>query len=114
MIVGSANGAMQLILIRRVNSAETTIGSATIPGLSLAANQPYSVACRATRSGTSTSLTGKLWRSGTTEPANWQVSATDSTAALQADGGIGVSSYMSSSATTGVTLSVDDLVATTP
>jgi hypothetical protein len=42
------------------------------------------------------------------------VSATDSTPTLQAAGGIGVSSYLSSGATTGVTLSVDDLVVTTP
>ena len=75
-IVASSNGAMQLILVRRVSNAETTIGSATISGLTLAANQTYNVACRAAPSGNATQLTGKLWRSGTSEPANWQVSAT--------------------------------------
>jgi hypothetical protein len=113
-IVASSNGAMQLILVRRVSNAETTIGSTTISGLTLAANQTYNVACRAASSGNATQLTGELWRSGSAEPANWQLSAVDSTAALQASGGIGVSSYMSSGATTGVTLSVDDLVAVTP
>ena len=113
-IVGNANGTMQLNLVRRVNSAETTIGSATIPGLALAANQTYHLACRAVPSGGATQLTGKLWRVGTSEPASAQVTATDSTAALQAAGGIGVNSYLSSGATSGVTLSVDDLVAVTP
>ncbi len=113
-VVGSANGTLQMILVRRVNGVETTIGSTTVAGVTVTADQSYSVACRTVPSGTSTQLTGKLWRTGTPEPAAWQVSATDNTAALQAAGGIGLSSYLSSGATTGVTLSVDDLVATTP
>ena len=98
-IVGGANGSMQLVLVRRVSSAETTIGSSVISGLTLAANQTYNVACRTAPSGNATQVTGKLWRTGTAEPASWQVSATDSAAALQANGGIGVSSYLSSGAT---------------
>jgi hypothetical protein len=65
-------------------------------------------------SGPGTAVTGKLWRTGTREPASWQASATDGTAALQGSGGVGVSTYLSSAATTGMTLSVDDLVATNP
>jgi len=61
-----------------------------------------------------TLLRAKFWRDGTSEPSSWQVSATDSTAGLQGAGGIGISSYLSSSATTAVTLSVDDLVVTAP
>jgi PKD repeat protein len=113
-VVGGATGTIQMVLVRRTSSVETTVGSTTIAGVTLAANQTYNVACRAVPSGTSTQLTGKLWRTGTVEPASWQVSATDSTQTLQAAGGIGVSSYLSSGATTGVTLSVDDLVVTTP
>lgn len=77
-------------------------------------NQAYQVACSATPSGNATLLRAKLWRSGSAEPASWQVTGTDSAAALQVAGGIGISSYLSSSATAGVTLSVDDLVATNP
>ena len=113
-VVGGTNGSTQLLLVRRVSSAETTVASSTISGLTLTANQTYAVACRAAPSGAGTQLTGKLWRTGAAEPAGWQVSATDSTAALQAAGGVGVNSYLSSGATTGVTLSVDDLVAVTP
>jgi hypothetical protein len=59
-------------------------------------------------------VAGKLWRSGNSEPGSWQVSTTDSLAALQAPGGVGISAYNSSGATQPVTLSVDDLVAVTP
>jgi len=80
----------------------------------MTANQAYDVACSATPSGTGTLLRAKFWRDGTSEPSSWQVSATDSTAGLQGAGGIGISTYLSSSATTAVTLSVDDLVVTAP
>ena len=113
-VVAGSNGVIQLILVRRVSSTETAIGSANVSGFTMTANQAYDVACSATPSGTGTLLRAKLWRDGTAEPAAWQVSATDSTAALQAAGGIGISSYMSSSATAPVTLSVDDLSAVTP
>ena len=113
-VAAGANGAVQLTLIRRLNGAESTLKAASIAGVTLAANQPYVLACRVVPSGTGTQLTGKFWRVGTAEPASWQATATDTSAALQAAGGIGVSSYMSSSATAPITLSVDDLVAGTP
>lgn len=113
-IVVSAAGAIQLVGVRRVNGAETSIGSATVAGLTHAANQPYLVACRAVPVGAGTQLTAKLWRAGTSEPAGWQLTASDSTPALQGAGGLGVSSYVSSSAASGVTLSVDNLSATRP
>lgn len=113
-VVSGSNGVIQVILVRRVSGTETAIGSTNVSGFTLAANQAYDVACSATPSGTGTLLRAKLWRDGTTEPSAWQVSATDSTAALQVAGGIGISSYMSSSATLPITLSVDDLVAVTP
>jgi hypothetical protein len=59
-------------------------------------------------------VTGKLWRVGTTEPTGWLVTATDSAAALQNPGSVGISAYLSSAATAGMTLSVDDLIATDP
>ncbi|HYI53321.1 MAG TPA: PKD domain-containing protein [Microlunatus sp.] len=113
-VVANSDGTMQLLLVRRLNNAETTIGSSTLTGLTMTANQTYNVACQAIPSGTRTQLSGKVWRSGSSEPASWRVSATDGTAALQVAGGIGVNSYLSSRATAGVTLSVDDLLATKP
>ena len=113
-IVGAASGAMQLHLVRRVGGTETTLASTTVAGLTLAAGQDYQAACRAVRSGAGTQVAAKLWRSGSSEPGNWQLTAADTTAALQQAGGLGVSAYNSSSATQPVTLSVDNLVATAP
>jgi len=44
-------------------------------------------------------LRAKAWKQGATEPGTWQTTTTDSTAALQAAGGVGVYSYLSSTAT---------------
>jgi PKD repeat protein len=57
-----------------------------------------------------TTLRAHAWRAGTTEPSTWQVTATDSTAALQAAGAIGIRSYRSSGTTAGATTDVDDLL----
>jgi hypothetical protein len=46
-----------------------------------------------------TTLQAKAWKSTQTEPANWQLSTTDSEAVLQAPGGVGVVGYLSGSAT---------------
>lgn len=113
VVVSTAN-TVRLDLVRRIGGAEAALTSTTIPGITQAANQAYAFACRVVPSGAGTQVTGKFWRVGTTEPSGWQASAMDSTAALQRAGAVGVSSYVSSGATTGVTMSVDDLVATDP
>ncbi|SEN55178.1 hypothetical protein [Cryobacterium luteum] len=60
-------------------------------------------------------MRAKVWKLGTTEPATWQRSTTDATAALQAAGGVGVSLYVSGSATnTPVIGSIDDLLVVQP
>ncbi|WP_344798148.1 LamG-like jellyroll fold domain-containing protein [Frondihabitans peucedani] len=62
-----------------------------------------------------TTLRAKAWIAGTTEPSAWMVTATSSAAALQAPGSLGLLSYVSGSSAAGAqSLSVDDLVATTP
>jgi PKD repeat protein len=77
----AATGTVQLQLRR----GDTTMTSANISGLTLAAF------------GTSpTTIRAKVWKVGTTEPANWQASTTDSTAALQSAGGVGVGLYVGS------------------
>jgi hypothetical protein len=62
-----------------------------------------------------TVVQAKVWKAGTVEPAAWQRSVSDSTAALQMAGGIGVSIYVSSSSTNApVVVSLDDVSAITP
>lgn len=47
-----------------------------------------------------TTLRWKIWQDGSSEPGGWTSTATDSTAALQAAGGVGVKGYASSGAQT--------------
>ncbi len=57
-----------------------------------------------------TKLRVKVWPQGTPEPAGWAVSASDSTSGYQTGGGWRLDSYLSSGATSPVTVSFDDLV----
>jgi PKD repeat protein len=62
-----------------------------------------------------TTIRARIWKAGTPEPAAWQRSVTDSTTGLQTAGSVGVSSYLSGSATNGpVVLRIDELTATAP
>ncbi|MCG5219367.1 serine/threonine-protein kinase [Streptosporangium sp. KLBMP 9127] len=92
--------------------AETAIsGEQIVPEVSSTA----AVRVRVQVTGTSpTTLRAKVWQAGGAEPA-WQLSATDSTPALQAPGGAGLLAFLSASATdVPVTLTVDDLDLTEP
>ena len=53
----------------------------------------------------------KVWEVGTTEPAAWQYSATDSTAGLQEPGAVHLQMYLSSAATA-TAVKFDDLAVT--
>ena len=107
------------VLVERVTSAsaETFLSAdVVVPGLTYAPGTQLRV--RTQMTGTSpTVLRAKVWKAGTTEPAAWQVSATDTAAGYQAAGQLGLVTYLSSGATNApVTLVVDDVVAssTTP
>jgi PKD repeat protein len=115
-IVLRSTGAVGLALVRaNATGGEVFLQSSIdIPGLTLAAGDTLAVRVQAI--GTNpTTLRAKVWKSGSAEPASWQRSVTDTTAALQAAGGIGIDMYMSSTATNApVTLTLDDLNAVTP
>ena len=69
-----------------------------MPGLTYNAGDVLNVALQV--SGTSpTSLSAMVWKQGTTQPAAWQVNATDSTTTLQNNGAIGLMLYLSGSTT---------------
>lgn len=92
-----SSGAVSVTL-GRATGAETGLQTRTVTGLTYQAGMVLQVRVQAF--GTSpTTLRAKVWRAGTAEPAAWTASVTDSTAALQAAGGIGLRSYLSSSAT---------------
>ena len=108
-VVSFSSGATQLILIRKFGSVETALRTVTVNGLRMEANTRYEVAFSTTTVGSSTQLAAKMWPVGTTEPSAWTATTTDATAGLQRSGSAGVASYMSSSATSPITMSVDDL-----
>ncbi len=84
-------------LVRTVNGVETTLATQVVPGLVYTPNTVLHLRFRANGTGTTT-LQGKLWV-GATQPAAWNVTATDTTAALQNPGAVGLYTYLSGSAT---------------
>ena len=90
----AADGTVQLLAMR----GGTAIGASyTVPGLVIVPGTVYTVAFEV--KGTSpTSLSGKMWKASDPEPAAWQLTRSDATAALQAPGNVGVSSYVPTAA----------------
>ncbi|MFF1574141.1 PKD domain-containing protein, partial [Leifsonia sp. NPDC058292] len=99
-----ASGAVQLQLLQ----GSTALQLANVTGLTFVPGQQLKL--RLQVFGTApTTVRAKVWAVGQAEPAAWQASSTDGTAALQAAGTIGLRSYISGSATaTPVTVSFDD------
>ncbi|MEQ4518932.1 PKD domain-containing protein [Pseudarthrobacter sp. B907] len=94
----AATGAATLFLTRVSGGTETTLQSAAVAGLTVAANDQLRLRVQVT--GTSpTTVRAKIWRDGAAEPAAWGLTATDSTPSLQAAGGIGLLTYLWSTAT---------------
>lgn len=108
-----SNNKPSLDLIRRVNGTETSMARVALP-VTVSANTAYTVAIRITSTGGASTLAAKLWTTGTAEPTGWQVQVTDATAGLQAPGWLRLWSYLSATATTGVTTTFDDLSVVPP
>ncbi|MGY1601003.1 PKD domain-containing protein [Geodermatophilus sp. SYSU D00815] len=107
-----SDGSVGVGLVAMVNGAETYLGYYTLPA-KYTAGTVLKLRLEAVGSGTTT-LRAKLWPSGTAEPTAWQVSATDTTAALQGAGGLYTDLYISGSATAAQTLRLDGLAVTAP
>jgi hypothetical protein len=103
-----SGGAVRLSVsfVSAANAETVIVPETAVPGLSVAAGAVLQLRFQATGNG-SAALRGKVWRVGTTEPSGWTVSGSDSRAAMQAPGGVGLVTYLSSGATTApVTLAV--------
>lgn len=100
------------VAVQIMRGSSTLLANATVAGLTNTAGQQLNVKVRVT--GTSpTTISAKVWAVGQTEPATWQVTTTDATAALQTAGSVGVESYLSSVATNGpVVVRYDSFLAT--
>ncbi len=89
------NGTVSIRASSVVGNSESPIGAQVqVPGLSSSA--ATTIWLRAQFIGTSpTTIRIRAWADGSPEPAIWQYTATDSTAALQAAGGVGLRTYIS-------------------
>lgn len=93
----SATGSASLYLTRVVGGTETTLQSANIAGLTVAAGDKLRL--RLTVTGSSpTALQAKVWRDGAAEPAAWLLTASDAAASLQTPGSVGLMSFLWSTA----------------
>jgi hypothetical protein len=102
-----ASGAVQVQLLR----GATSLKAQTVAGLSYVAGDQLQLRVQATGSAPTT-LKAMVWKLGDPAPATWQISTTDSTAALQQAGSIGLALYVSSSSTSGpMTATFDDVIA---
>ncbi|WP_409329157.1 PKD domain-containing protein [Trujillonella humicola] len=102
-----ADGQAEIMLVRVVNGQETVLDGYMLaggytPGTSLTVRFETSGAFP-------TTLKVKTWRTGTAEPAAWNLTRTDATAALQRSGAVQISEYVSASATRASVVRVDDL-----
>ena len=104
-----ANGSVQLQLVKIVTGTSTTLRTITVPGLTYTAGDTVTVKFQV--SGTTTvNLSAKVWKTGTTEPAGWQTTATDTTGTLSTTGGIALYPYLSGTSTNApVVVSFDNL-----
>lgn len=106
-----SNGSVTLTLgaLKGSSSAQALSGAVTVPGLTYVPGQNLELRYQVT--GTNpTTLRARVWPTGQAEPTSWLVSATDSTAALQVSGSVGLQPYLSSSATNApVVVRIDDL-----
>jgi hypothetical protein len=91
-------GAVSASLVAISGATQTTLQSATVPGLTYAAGDVLRVKLQVT--GTSpTTVAAKVWKGDATEPASWLLAKTDSTSGLQARWCGGIAPYLSGSAT---------------
>ena len=94
-----ASGAVGISFTKLAGTTTETVVKAetTVPGLTYTAGTPLHI--RAQVTGTNpTTLRIRAW-TGATEPTTWAATATDTSAVLQAAGGVGLRAYISGSTT---------------
>jgi len=103
------NGVVTAAIMRVTSAGATTaiVAESTVTGLTYTLGDTLSIRLQVT--GTSpTTIRMKVWKTGTTEPTAWLKTGTDSTAGLQANGRIGLFSYLAATATNAPTTALWD------
>lgn len=105
----SADGVVVLYLVRTAPGSETTLAAVAPAGVSFQSGDRLRVRLQVTGA-SPTTLRARVWESTQPEPGAWQLTSSDSTAGLQAAGGVGVVAYVAPEVTVfPVVVRVDDL-----
>jgi PKD repeat protein len=105
-VIGSTGSVMVQVMVGTTSLAHSRLPWTVSPDV------PLRLRVEVTGTGPTT-LRARAWPAAAAEPTTWQVTATDSTAALQGPGTAGVVDYLSSAAPGPLTVGVDDLTVTT-
>lgn len=97
-VYAGGQARLALTFATPTNAETVLVVETVVPNLTVAAGDVVQVRFQATGT-SSTTLRAKAWKVGSAEPATWTVSGTDSRAGMQTAGGVGVWTYISSSAT---------------
>ncbi|MEP6842228.1 MAG: PKD domain-containing protein, partial [Pseudolysinimonas sp.] len=105
----NSNGSIWLV----IQHGGTALQSIQLPGITRAAGDSFNLKVSVT--GTSpTTITAKVWRVGTSEPVAAQLTVTDSSAALQASGYVGLHAARSGSSTSTAVIGFSSYLVTKP
>lgn len=97
-LMSTGGVAVALTALRGTATAAVLQPDVILPGVTVAAGTRLAVRLQVT--GTApTTLRVKVWPAAGTEPAGWQLTGTDATAALQSAGSVGVNVFLSADAT---------------
>jgi len=110
-----ANGNVAVHAGRVINKSESSIApEVAVAGLTATANNYIWIRAQLTGSGPTT-IRVKAWADGQAEPATWQFSATENTAALQGAGSVGLRAYLGGSVSNApLTFRFDDYSVSAP
>jgi hypothetical protein len=112
-LIFNSNGSVQVLASKLVSGSETALGSAVVvSGLGQSAGGYIWV--HAQFNGISpTTIKIRAWANGQSEPSAWQYSATDSAAALQGTGSVGLRIWLASAVSNAqVAFNFDDYTVT--
>jgi hypothetical protein len=97
-VTGTGAVVLSLGALTGTSTALTLTSQVVIPGLTLPAGGWLKSRLQVVGSNPTT-IRARVWSATAVEPTGWQLTATDATAALQLPGAVGLSAYVSSSAT---------------
>ncbi len=104
-------GVVHLTLSKVISGTETIFKEVNISGLTYNVGDVLRFRFQIVGTGTAT-LSGKVWKLGTTEPTAAQITQTDSTAALQSAGSFALQAFLSGSSTNPMIVKWDNLQVT--